>query len=288
MIIAWENGEISEVPLNSFEQDAPDECARYAKENKLLDEPGWKRYRYDCEHHQLRNGINDNEDRNNNDEHQSEDDNNNDNDMVNNDTVDNNFDCIISDTETNNYREKLDSMQWISSVNRYNSIEHVLATSTINTNIDIGNKRIHRSPLLTHINDKKETSMIKLECNTTNILFNEKEKDWNLVTNDQIRGKTVRKHQMKKALVGGGANGGIAGTEGSQPWDSNTNDRRSVKVTSLEKSTVRDVPIGSVCAVSNSLNGSVLCIYHNYATGQIQPTTIHSKVQLQDYNNIVD
>ena len=52
--------------------------------------------------------------------------------------------------------------------------------------------------------------------------------------------------------------------------------------------TVSDVPIGSICTVSNSLDGSVLCIYHNYAIGQIQPTTIHSKVQLQDYNNIVD
>ena len=40
LIIAWENGEISEVPLNLFEHDAPDECALYAKENHLLDEPG--------------------------------------------------------------------------------------------------------------------------------------------------------------------------------------------------------------------------------------------------------
>ena len=52
--------------------------------------------------------------------------------------------------------------------------------------------------------------------------------------------------------------------------------------------TVSDVPIGSICTVSNSLDGSVLCIYHNYAIGQIQTTTIHSKVKLQDYNNIVD
>ena len=51
LIIAWENGEISEVPLNLFEHDAPDECALYAKENHLLDEPGWKRYRDDVEHY---------------------------------------------------------------------------------------------------------------------------------------------------------------------------------------------------------------------------------------------
>ena len=48
------------------------------------------------------------------------------------------------------------------------------------------------------------------------------------------------------------------------------------------------VPIEAVCAVSNCLDGSVLCIYHNYATGQIQPTTIHLKVQLQDHNINVD
>ena len=93
---------------------------------------------------------------------------------------------------------------------------------------------------------------------------------------------------MKKALVDGGANGGIAGIEDSQPWDSNINGGRSVKVTSLGERTVKDVPIETVCAVSNSLNGSVLWIYHNYATGKIQPTTIHLKVQLQDYNNNVD
>ena len=40
--IAWENGEILEVPLKQFAHDAPVECAMYAKENNLLDEPGWK------------------------------------------------------------------------------------------------------------------------------------------------------------------------------------------------------------------------------------------------------
>ena len=43
--IAWENGEVSEVPLKQFTHDAPVECALYAKENDLLDEPGWKRLR---------------------------------------------------------------------------------------------------------------------------------------------------------------------------------------------------------------------------------------------------
>ena len=43
--IAWENGEISEVPLKLFAHDAPVECAIYAKENDLLDQPGWKHFR---------------------------------------------------------------------------------------------------------------------------------------------------------------------------------------------------------------------------------------------------
>ena len=154
----------------------------------------------------------------------------------------------------------------------------------INMNNDIENpnnsqyhkkeyKRTLRSPLLTHVNEKKETSMLKLEYN---------------MTNNQICDKTTTKHQMKKALVGRGANRGIARTEDSQPWNSKINDERSVKVISLGERTVNDVPIKAVCAVSSSLDGSVLCIYHKFATGKIQPTTIHSKVQLQDYSKNVD
>ena len=81
-----------------------------------------------------------------------------------------------------------------------------------------------------------------------------------------------------KALVDGDVDGGIAGTEDSEPLDPKFNYGRSVKVTSLRERTVQDVPIEAICAVSSSLDGSVLCIYHNYATGQIPPTTIHLKV----------
>ena len=38
--LAWENDEISEVPLKLFTHDAPVECALYAKENDLFDEQG--------------------------------------------------------------------------------------------------------------------------------------------------------------------------------------------------------------------------------------------------------
>ena len=122
-------------------------------------------------------------------------------------------------------------MEWISSINRYDATRDVLATSmitTMNTNDSRhhknGHARIRGKPLLTHINEKKEASMMELECNnTTNVSFNKEEEDWDLVTNDQYCDKANRKHQMKMTLVDGGANGGIAGTDDSQPWDSNIN-----------------------------------------------------------------
>ena len=51
---------------------------------------------------------------------------------------------------------------------------------------------------------------------------------------------------------------------------------------------MQNVPIEAICAVSKLLDGIVLCIDHNYAASQIQPTTVHSKVQLQHHNNNVD
>ena len=41
--IEWENGEITFLPLAIFFEDAPYECAMYAINRNLLDEPGWKR-----------------------------------------------------------------------------------------------------------------------------------------------------------------------------------------------------------------------------------------------------
>ncbi len=42
--ILWENGEITDEPLTIFGRDAPVECAIYAKENKLLNTSGWKKF----------------------------------------------------------------------------------------------------------------------------------------------------------------------------------------------------------------------------------------------------
>jgi hypothetical protein len=41
----WENGEITSEPLTIFGKDDPVSCAVYARENDLLDEPGWKRFK---------------------------------------------------------------------------------------------------------------------------------------------------------------------------------------------------------------------------------------------------
>ena len=40
--IAWENGEISWVPLHVAHEDSPIEVAIHAAKNKLLDTPGWR------------------------------------------------------------------------------------------------------------------------------------------------------------------------------------------------------------------------------------------------------
>ena len=44
VMIEWENGEITSEPLSIIGADDPVTCAIYARENKLLDKPGWKRF----------------------------------------------------------------------------------------------------------------------------------------------------------------------------------------------------------------------------------------------------
>jgi hypothetical protein len=45
VMIEWENGEITSEPLSIIAADDPVTCAIYAKENNLLDQPGWKRFK---------------------------------------------------------------------------------------------------------------------------------------------------------------------------------------------------------------------------------------------------
>jgi hypothetical protein len=45
VIVEWENGEITAVPLDVLAKDDPVSCAIYAKENQLLEKPGWKRFK---------------------------------------------------------------------------------------------------------------------------------------------------------------------------------------------------------------------------------------------------
>ena len=63
---------------------------------------------------------------------------------------------------------------------------------------------------------------------------------------------------------------------------------RYINVTSVGEHTINDIPIARFCAVSQSQYGNVLCVYHEYAGGNIQERTIHSKIQLMDYGNKVD
>ena len=50
--VEWESGETTYEPLNKAAQDAAVECTIYAKENTLLDTPGWKRFRNIAKHEQ--------------------------------------------------------------------------------------------------------------------------------------------------------------------------------------------------------------------------------------------
>jgi len=45
VMIEWENGEITSEPLSNIASDDPVTCAIYARENGLLDLPGWKRFK---------------------------------------------------------------------------------------------------------------------------------------------------------------------------------------------------------------------------------------------------
>ena len=46
LLIEWENGEITKEPLSIIAVDDPVTCAIYARENGLLDQPGWKRFKH--------------------------------------------------------------------------------------------------------------------------------------------------------------------------------------------------------------------------------------------------
>ena len=45
VMVEWENGEVTAEPLTTIAADDPVTCAIYARDNKLLDTPGWKRFK---------------------------------------------------------------------------------------------------------------------------------------------------------------------------------------------------------------------------------------------------
>ena len=42
VLVQWEDGSVTREPLDIFGKDDPVSCAQYAKDNNLLEEPGWK------------------------------------------------------------------------------------------------------------------------------------------------------------------------------------------------------------------------------------------------------
>jgi hypothetical protein len=46
LLIKWENGEITKEPLRIIAANDTVTCAIYARENGLLDQPGWKRFKH--------------------------------------------------------------------------------------------------------------------------------------------------------------------------------------------------------------------------------------------------
>ena len=120
--------------------------------------------------------------------------------------------------------------------------------------------------------------------------FNVKNTMWPSPETRSLRTNTSPNNKNQptmKALIDGGANGGITGTEDSCMLDS-SHDHGKVLVKRLGSGTFKNVPLEAMCAVSKSTTGNALCMYNHYANGQIQPTTVHSKIQLQHNNNTVD
>jgi hypothetical protein len=46
VLIEWKNGEITNEPHRVIASDVPVSCAIYARENNLLEQPGWKRFKH--------------------------------------------------------------------------------------------------------------------------------------------------------------------------------------------------------------------------------------------------
>ena len=46
VMLGWQDGSISPVSLTDLGKTDPVACAMYAKENNLLDMPGWKRFKF--------------------------------------------------------------------------------------------------------------------------------------------------------------------------------------------------------------------------------------------------
>jgi hypothetical protein len=93
-------------------------------------------------------------------------------------------------------------------------------------------------------------------------------------------------HHTHHGLVVGGANGGI-GSDRDMRILAYDADDRCVNISRVGNHLVNDMHIASFCAVTKSQLGLVLLVYNQYAYVPQQTQSIHSKIQMQDFGNLV-
>ena len=101
-----------------------------------------------------------------------------------------------------------------------------------------------------------------------------------------ISARSLNQVLQALGLVDGGANGGIADGRTMRLMYYNA-DGDSVNVSGVGNHMINNLRLGTFCTVAESHIGLVLLVFHNYAYIPTQHGTIHSRVQLQDYGNVV-
>jgi len=94
---------------------------------------------------------------------------------------------------------------------------------------------------------------------------------------------SASKSSSVQSLVDRGANGGIGGSDVRVIFRTH----RSVDVQGIDNHQMTNIPIATVGGVINTQHGAVIAILHQYAYTGLG-TSIHSPVQLEWYQNIVN
>jgi hypothetical protein len=93
-------------------------------------------------------------------------------------------------------------------------------------------------------------------------------------------------HHTHHGLVDGGAKSGIGSDRDMRILAYDADDRR-VNISGVGNHLVNDMRIALFCAVTKSQLGLVLLVYNQYAYVPQQTQSIHSKIQMQDFGNLV-